>query len=116
MKKLLFALLCIFAFSLNAQEISIIPQPVEMYVQEGEFSFNGKVVVCYPEYADKAVEKVIDGFVDEFEEATGVKLKKSTPKNIFIQIRLRAVRSRIHILCKNRTIVREHIAACFYKT
>ena len=85
MKKLLFALLCIFAFSLNAQEISIIPKPAEMYVQEGEFSFNGKVVVCYPEYADKAVEKVIDGFVDELEETTGVKLKKSTPKKEKLQ-------------------------------
>ena len=85
MKKLLFALLCIFAFSLNAQEVSIIPKPAEMYVQEGEFSFNGKVVVCYPKYADKAVEKVIDGFVDELEETTGVKLKKSTPKKEKLQ-------------------------------
>ena len=73
------------AVSLQAQEIAIIPKPAEMYVSEGEFSFNGKVVVCYPEYADKAVGKVIDGFVDELEETTGVKLKKSTPKKKKLQ-------------------------------
>ena len=39
MKKLLFALLCIFAFSLNAQEISIIPKPAEMHAGEGHFLF-----------------------------------------------------------------------------
>ena len=38
MKKLLFALLCILAFSLNAQEISIIPKPAEMSVDKGELT------------------------------------------------------------------------------
>ena len=85
MKKVLLALIMLVAVSLQAQEIAIIPKPAEMYVSEGEFSFNGKVVVCYPEYADKAVAKVIDGFVDELEETTGVKLKKSTPKKKKLQ-------------------------------
>ena len=85
MKKVLLALIMLVAVSLQAQEIAIIPKPAEMYVSEGEFSFNGKVVVCYPEYADKAVGKVIDGFVDELEETTGVKLKKSTPKKKKLQ-------------------------------
>ena len=80
MKKLLFALLCILAFSLNAQEISIIPKPAEMAVDKGEFLFNGKVVICYPENKDKDVERVIDNFVEELKVTTGVKLKKSTPK------------------------------------
>ena len=80
MKKLLFVLLCLFAFSLNAQEISIIPKPAEMHAVEGEFSFNGKVVICYPEYSDNEIESVLDNFVDELKETTGVKLKKSTPK------------------------------------
>ncbi|MBR4967551.1 MAG: beta-N-acetylhexosaminidase [Bacteroidaceae bacterium] len=80
MKKLLFALLCIFAFSLNAQEIYIIPKPAEMHAGEGHFLFRGKVVICYPEQASKDIKKVLDGFVKDFKESTGVKLKKSTPK------------------------------------
>ena len=59
MKKLLFSLLCIFAFSLNAQEISIIPKPAEMEVQEGEFSFSGKVVLCYPKIKDGGIDAAI---------------------------------------------------------
>ena len=85
MKKLLFALLCIFAFSLNAQEISIIPKPAEMHAGEGHFLFRGKVVICYPEQASKDIKKVLDGFVKDFKESTGVKLKKSTPKKEKLQ-------------------------------
>ena len=85
MKKLLFVLLCLFAFSLNAQEISIIPKPAEMHAVEGEFSFNGKVVICYPECSDNEIESVLDNFVDELKETTGVKLKKSTPKKEKLQ-------------------------------
>ena len=85
MKKLLFVLLCLFAFSLNAQEISIIPKPAEIHAVEGEFSFNGKVVICYPECSDNEIESVLDNFVDELKETTGVKLKKSTPKKEKLQ-------------------------------
>ncbi len=85
MKKLLFTLLCIFALSLNAQEISLIPKPAEMFVDKGEFLFDGKVVICYPEYKEKGFERVIDNFVDELKTATGVKLKKSTPKKEKLQ-------------------------------
>ena len=85
MKKLLLALLCIFALSLNAQEISIIPKPAEMHVGEGEFSFGGKVVICYPEHSNKEVDNVLDNFVEELKETTGVKLKKSTPKKEKLQ-------------------------------
>ena len=80
MKKIVFALLLLMSVSLQAQEISVIPKPAEMYVDKGEFLFNGKVVICYPEIKDKEIKSVVDNFVDELETTTGVKLKKSTPK------------------------------------
>ena len=81
MKKLLFALLCIFALSLNAQEISIIPKPAEMQIEEGEFSFNGKVVLCYPKIKDGGIDAVVDNFVREIKKTTGVKLVKDRLKD-----------------------------------
>ena len=79
MKKLLL-LFCFFALALNAQEISIIPRPAMMDVQEGCFLLNGKVVICYPETKDKDIKRVVDNFVVEIKETTGVRLVKSTPK------------------------------------
>ena len=76
MKKLLLLLLCFFTLTLNAQEISIIPKPAMMDVQEGAFLLNGKVAVCYPKSKDKSLKKVVDNFVSELEEATGLKLVK----------------------------------------
>ena len=76
MKKLLLLLLCFFTLALNAQEISIIPKPAMMDVQEGAFLLNGKVAVCYPKSKDKSLKKVVDNFVSELEGATGLKLVK----------------------------------------
>ena len=81
MKRILFLLLAFFAISSYAQEISLIPQPAEMTVNEGKFLFRGKVVICYPQCSDKGIDKVLDNFVKEFKETTGVKLRKSTAKN-----------------------------------
>ena len=81
MKKLLFALLCLFALQGVAQEISIIPKPAEMQVEEGEFSFNGKVVLCYPKMKDGGVDAVVDNFVREIKKTTGVKLVKDRLKD-----------------------------------
>ena len=80
MKKIVFALLLLVGVSLQAQEISIIPKPAKMDVQNGCFLFNGKVVICYPTTKDAGFRKVVDNFVVEFKESTGVKLVKSTPK------------------------------------
>ena len=80
MKRILFLLLAFFAISSYAQEISLIPQPAEMTVNEGKFLFRGKVVICYPQCSDKEIDKVLDNFVKEFKETTGVKLRKSTAK------------------------------------
>ena len=85
MKKMLFALLLLFAFAVHAQEISILPQPAEMIVNEGEFLFEGRIVICYPEVKDKEIYNVADNFVDELKVATGIKLKKSTPKKEKLQ-------------------------------
>ena len=85
MKRVLFALLCLFALTGTAQDISIIPRPAEMSMNEGEFLFTGRVVVCYPELADKEIKNVTDNFVEEFKRTTGIKLKKSTPKKERLQ-------------------------------
>ena len=74
-------MLCLFAFSLNAQEISIIPKPAEMQIEEGEFSFNGKVVLCYPKIKDDSIDAVVDNFVREIKKTTGVKLVKDRLKD-----------------------------------
>ena len=74
-------MLCLFAFSLNAQEISIIPKPAEMQIEEGEFSFNGKVVLCYPKIKDDGIDAVVDNFVREIKKTTGVKLVKDRLKD-----------------------------------
>lgn len=80
MRKLLFVLFSLFAISLQAQDISIIPQPAEMVVADGRFVLEGKVVVCYPVVKDKKVDAVIDRFVKEMKAATGVKLAKDRLK------------------------------------
>lgn len=81
MKKLLFTLLCLFALTGVAQEISLIPQPAEMKVNEGKFLFRGKVVLVYPKIKDSGIDAVVDNFVDEMKAATGIKLKKDRFKN-----------------------------------
>ena len=85
MKKIVFALLLLISISLQAQEISIIPKPAEMHVGEGRFLLEGKIAICYPETKDKDFKKVVDNFVEELGETTGVKLKKSTPKKEKLQ-------------------------------
>ena len=81
MKRIVFALLLLLCVSLQAQEISIIPQPAEMQIEEGEFSFNGKVVLCYPKIKDGGIDAVVDNFVREIKKTTGVKLVKDRLKD-----------------------------------
>ncbi len=80
MKKTLFILLALFALSLQAQEISLIPQPAEMAVKEGTFSLKGKIVICYPRANDSGIKEVVNNFIKEIKATTGVKLKKSAYK------------------------------------
>ena len=81
MRKFLFLLLSIFLLTVDAQELSLIPQPAEIQVEEGEFSFNGKVVLCYPEIKDEGIDAVVDNFVKEIKKTTGVKLVKDRLKD-----------------------------------
>ena len=81
MKRIVFALLLLLCVSLQAQEISIIPKPAEMQIEEGEFSFNGKVVLCYPKMKNGCIDAVVDNFVREIKKTTGVKLVKDRLKD-----------------------------------
>ena len=81
MKKILFALLCLFSLTGIAQEISLIPQPAVMKVNDGKFLFNGKVVVCYPKIKESGIDAVVENFVKEMNTTTGVKVVKNRLKN-----------------------------------
>ena len=81
MKKILFALICLFSLTGIAQEISLIPQPAVMKVNDGKFLFNGKVVVCYPKIKESAIDAVVENFVKEINTTTGVKVVKNRLKN-----------------------------------
>ena len=81
MKKILFALLCLFSLTGIAQEISLIPQPAVMKVNDGKFLFNGKVVVCYPKIEESGIDAVVENFVKEMNTTTGVKVVKDRLKN-----------------------------------
>ena len=81
MKKLLFALLCLFALAGTAQEILLIPQPAVMKVNEGKFLFKGKVVICYPKIKESGIDAVVENFVKEMNTTTGVKVVKNRLKN-----------------------------------
>ena len=81
MKKALLALIMLVAVALQAQEIAVIPKPAEMQIEEGEFSFNGKVVLCYPKIKDGGIDAVVDNFVREIKKTTGVKLVKDRLKD-----------------------------------
>ena len=76
MRKFLFLLLCVISFAVSAGEISLIPQPAKMTLEEGEFCFAKKVKVFIPA-GDKEVAKVFKNFSEDFKTATGVSLKKT---------------------------------------
>lgn len=81
MKKILFALICLFSLTGIAQEISLIPQPAVMKVNDGKFLFKGKVVVCYPKIKESSIDAVVENFVKEMNTTTGVKVVKNRLKN-----------------------------------
>ena len=76
MKKTLFFLLCMLVFTLQAQEISLVPMPAQMSVGTGSFTLGGDIVICQPK--DKAIAKVVKNFVNEIKATTGVKIKTDT--------------------------------------
>lgn len=78
MKKTLFFLLCMLVFTLQAQEISLVPMPAQMSVGTGSFTLDGDVVICQPK--DKEIAKVVKNFVNEIKATTGAKIKTDTYK------------------------------------
>lgn len=78
MKKTLFFLLCMLVFTLQAQEISLVPMPAQMSVGTGSFTLDGDVVICQPK--DKDIAKVVKNFVNEIKATTGAKIKTDTYK------------------------------------
>lgn len=81
MKRVLFTLLCLLTLTGNAQEISLIPRPAEMRENKGEFIFNGKIVLCYPKIKNSGIDAVVDNFVEEMKDATGIRIVKDRLKN-----------------------------------
>lgn len=78
---LLSVFVSLFVFAVNAQELPIIPRPAEMCVNEGEFLFKGKVVLCYPETEDSSIDAVVEDFVGDVKTATGVRVVKNRLKD-----------------------------------
>ncbi len=74
MKKILTLCMCLMAFALQAQEISLIPQPAKMSVGEGSFVFGNKVKVAVPKYKGDSIAVVFKRFAKVFETATDVKV------------------------------------------
>ena len=81
MKKTLLLLLCIFALSLNAQELSIIPQPAKVEVKGGDFLFENGTVLYFPKAVSSDVVNVAEQFAATFGVATGLELKMSGYKS-----------------------------------
>ena len=73
MRKIIFLLLSVFLLSVNAQELSLIPQPAKVEVKEGAFLLKKGTVL----YVDAAVKNVAEQFAATIHATTGVKLKIS---------------------------------------
>lgn len=81
MRKTLLLLCCMCILALQAQDLSLIPNPVSVTKNDGRFMLEGKVVICCPKVKNSDITNVVDNFVHEIKTATGVKLKKSYYKN-----------------------------------
>lgn len=81
MKKILLLLLCIFALTLNAQELSIIPQPAKVEVKGGDFLFENGTLLYLPKVVSSDIESVAEQFAATMNVATGLDLKISRYKS-----------------------------------
>ncbi len=87
MKKTFFLLLSLLVTSLYANNISLIPEPVKMSVENGTFNFSKKTTFFISDYKNDGIVKVFKKFAKDFNTATGIKLKK-TKKSSDAQIQL----------------------------
>ena len=81
MKKVLLLLLCVLALSLNAQELSIIPQPANVEVKGGNFLFENKTLLYFPKTVSSDVVSVAERFAATLDVATGLELEISSYKS-----------------------------------
>ncbi len=75
MRKILSLLFSLFLLSATAQELSLIPQPAKVEVNEGNFSFCDGMVLSYPKVADEEIKNVVERFANDMYITTGVSLK-----------------------------------------
>lgn len=75
MRKIVLSLLCLVATTLFAGNISIIPQPAQMTVGEGSFTFKKKVSAFVPAYNGDSLAAVFKNFARDFKKATGIAVK-----------------------------------------
>ncbi|MBQ8337320.1 MAG: beta-N-acetylhexosaminidase [Bacteroidaceae bacterium] len=80
MRKLLFLLFSLFIFAASAQELSLIPQPASVAVNDGKFLLEDGAVLRYPKI--DGLSAVAGNFVNEIRLATGVKVKASAYKSV----------------------------------
>lgn len=119
MKKILLSLICLLSVSLFANEISLIPQPANVSVKEGNFVFLKKMRVYIPSYEGDSVQMVFKNFSKDFKKSTGVSLKK-TKKETSAQIvfkldgTLAAEGYRLSVTTDKITIIAAKPAGFFY--
>ena len=75
MRKFLSLLFSLVLISATAQELSLIPQPAKVEVNEGNFSFCDGMVLSYPKVADEEIKNVVERFANDMYITTGVSLK-----------------------------------------
>ena len=75
MRKILSLLFSLFLLSATAQELSLIPQPAKVEINEGNFSFCDGMVLSYPKVADEEIKNVVERFANDMYITTGVSLK-----------------------------------------
>ena len=119
MKRLLFSLLCVVALCCSANNISLIPQPAKMVVNEGAFTFPKKVKVAFDASCCDSVKMVFKNFAEDFKTATGVSMKKTknTCKAQIIFLRDKAIKSegyKLNITAGKVTITASKPAGFFY--
>ena len=75
MRRILSLLFSLFLLSATAQELSLIPQPAKVEINEGNFSFCDGMVLSYPKVADEEIKNVVERFANDMYITTGVSLK-----------------------------------------
>lgn len=78
MKRLFLFCLALVAILVQAQEISLIPQPAQITVGDGSYIFSNKVKAIVPAYEGDSLQKVFKNFTREFKKATGVAVKTTS--------------------------------------